>query len=213
MSALQIILVIALVVVCLLMLLLILMQRPRQEGLGAAFGVDMTSQMFGSRTTDVLQRGTVYLVIAFFVLSIAIALLTAKETEESLATGEGLSKLPVPEEPAAPVGGAAPAETTTLPLEVTPGPAGEAAPQEPVPAPAGESAPPTPPQGSAPADGEPASPADAPAVPAGEESDAEAADGESSEPPATVVTPPAAVEPAGEAAAEDSSTVPAAPEQ
>ncbi len=44
------------VVVCLLMSLLILMQRPKQEGLGAAFGSGMTDQMFGARTTNVLQR-------------------------------------------------------------------------------------------------------------------------------------------------------------
>ncbi len=54
------------VFVSLLIVLLVLMQRPKQEGLGAAFGGGMTDQMFGAQTSNVLQRGTVWLAIAFF---------------------------------------------------------------------------------------------------------------------------------------------------
>ena len=43
-------------IVCLLMTLLILMQRPKQEGLGAAFGGGVTDQVFGASTTNVLPR-------------------------------------------------------------------------------------------------------------------------------------------------------------
>ena len=74
-------LLIVFVIVCLLMSLLILMQRPKQEGLGAAFGSGMTDQMFGARTTNVLQRGTVYLASAFFVLTITLAILFARKNE------------------------------------------------------------------------------------------------------------------------------------
>lgn len=63
------------VVVCLLMTLLVLMQRPKQEGLGAAFGGGVTDQVFGARTTNVLQRGTVYLGSLFFLLSLTLAVL------------------------------------------------------------------------------------------------------------------------------------------
>ena len=35
-----------LLIVCCLLLLLVLMQRPKQEGLGAAFGSAMTDQAF-----------------------------------------------------------------------------------------------------------------------------------------------------------------------
>jgi preprotein translocase subunit SecG len=49
-------------IVCVLMTLIILMQRPKQEGLGAAFGGGMTDQMFGARTTDVLQKARSILV-------------------------------------------------------------------------------------------------------------------------------------------------------
>ena len=48
------------VLICVVMTFLILMQRPKQEGLGAAFGGGVTDQVFGARTTNVLQRGTVH---------------------------------------------------------------------------------------------------------------------------------------------------------
>lgn len=70
------------VIVCLLMALLILMQRPKQEGLGAAFGGGVTDQVFGARTTNVLQRGTVYLGSLFFILSLTLAILLGKQTKQ-----------------------------------------------------------------------------------------------------------------------------------
>jgi preprotein translocase subunit SecG len=76
-------LLIVFVIVCLLMSLLILMQRPKQEGLGAAFGSGMTDQMFGARTTNVLQRGTVYLGSLFFILTITLAILYARKNERT----------------------------------------------------------------------------------------------------------------------------------
>ncbi|MGL5019122.1 MAG: preprotein translocase subunit SecG [Luteolibacter sp.] len=69
------------VIVCLLMILLILMQRPKQEGLGAAFGGGVTDQVFGARTTNVLQRGTVYLGSLFFLLSLALAVLIGQKNK------------------------------------------------------------------------------------------------------------------------------------
>lgn len=63
------------VVVCLLMTLIVLMQRPKQEGLGAAFGANVTDQVFGARTTNVLQRGTVYLGSMFFILAMTLSIL------------------------------------------------------------------------------------------------------------------------------------------
>ncbi len=66
------------VIVCILLSLLVLMQRPRQEGLGAAFGSGVTDQMFGAQTTNVLQRGSVYLGVALFVLTFLLAILTSR---------------------------------------------------------------------------------------------------------------------------------------
>jgi preprotein translocase subunit SecG len=71
------------VIVCLLMTLLILMQRPKQEGLGAAFGGGVTDQVFGARTTNVLQRGTVYLGSLFFLLSLTLAVLIGHQNKKT----------------------------------------------------------------------------------------------------------------------------------
>ena len=76
-------LLVILVIVCLLMTLLILMQRPKQEGLGAAFGGGVTDQVFGARTTNVLQRGTVYLGSLFFLLSLTLAVLIGHKNQKT----------------------------------------------------------------------------------------------------------------------------------
>lgn len=110
------------VVVCLLMSLIILMQRPKQEGLGAAFGGGVTDQVFGARTTNVLQRGTVYLGTLFFVLSLVLAILIGQQNKShSLLTHDERAQLNAPavetpavEEPKAPesLQSELPAETT-----------------------------------------------------------------------------------------------------
>ena len=66
------------VIICLVMSMIILMQRPKNEGLGAAFGSGATDQLFGARTTNVLQKGTVYLATLFFVLTLTLAILISK---------------------------------------------------------------------------------------------------------------------------------------
>ena len=75
------ILTVILVFICLLMSLVILMQRPKQEGLGAAFGGGIADKMLGSGTTDFLQRATVMMGVAFFVLSLTIATLMAYDRD------------------------------------------------------------------------------------------------------------------------------------
>lgn len=69
------------VLVGLLLILIVLWQRPRQEGLGAAFGSGMTDQMFGAQTTNVLQKGTIFLALVFFVNTILIATLMASKSK------------------------------------------------------------------------------------------------------------------------------------
>lgn len=69
----------ALIVICLLLLTVILMQRPKQEGLGAAFGSALTDQAFGARTTDVLKKATIYLGTLFMVFVFILAILTNKK--------------------------------------------------------------------------------------------------------------------------------------
>lgn len=106
------------VIVCLLMTLMILMQRPKQEGLGAAFGGGVTDQVFGARTTNVLQRTTVYLGSAFFIISLVLAVLIGHQNK-----GESLVKKPEPKVeakvPAIPEVAPAPKSLTEeLPAEV-----------------------------------------------------------------------------------------------
>ncbi len=139
------------VIVCLLMTLLILMQRPKQEGLGAAFGGGVTDQVFGARTTNVLQRGTVYLGSLFFVLSLTLAVLIGHQNkekglldrkkpaaEQTGKTGENqpaeadqpkslTEELPAETETPAPTeAGNPPAETETTPEEESAGDSPEA---------------------------------------------------------------------------------------
>lgn len=104
------------VLVCLLMVGVVLMQRPKNEGLGAAFGGGMTENIFGAQTTHVLQKFTVWLGIVFFALTLLLAILYAKRgTGETTIQKELLSQ-PVPAASAAPE--AAPATTpTTAPAE------------------------------------------------------------------------------------------------
>jgi preprotein translocase subunit SecG len=89
------------VAICLLLALVVLMQRPKQEGLGAAFGGGLTDQAFGARTTDVLQKGTVYLGTMFFIITLVLAILIGKrQSDNPTLTVEAEEKL---EEAAAPV--------------------------------------------------------------------------------------------------------------
>ena len=63
------------VLVSLLLILVVLMQRPKQEGLGAAFGGGMADQVWGAQTTNVLQKGTVFFGTLFMLLSLGLAIL------------------------------------------------------------------------------------------------------------------------------------------
>lgn len=125
------------VLVCLLMVVVVLMQRPKNEGLGAAFGGGMTENIFGAQTTHVLQKFTVWLGIVFFALTLLLAILYAKRgTGETNIQKELLSQ-PVPA--AAPA--ASPTVATTEPVAAdataTPTAPASAEPAAAAPAPAG----------------------------------------------------------------------------
>ena len=61
------------VLVCLLIVVAVLMQRPKNEGLGAAFGGGMTDSLFGAQTTNVLATITRWLGALFFVLTLTLS--------------------------------------------------------------------------------------------------------------------------------------------
>ncbi len=91
-------LIVVLVVVCVLMVFIVMMQRPKQEGLGAAFGAGMANEMFGAQTTNVLQKGTTYLGTMFFGLTLLLAILTAKHSRASLERDKDLREGKAPAE-------------------------------------------------------------------------------------------------------------------
>jgi preprotein translocase subunit SecG len=75
------------VVICILLAVVVLIQRPKQEGLGAAFGGGVTDQLFGARSTDVFQKATWVLGTMFFLLCFTLAILISKQNKtKSLLT-------------------------------------------------------------------------------------------------------------------------------
>ena len=126
---------------CALLLLVVLMQRPKQEGLGAAFGAQMTDQAFGAQTTDVLKKGTVFFGSAFMVLSFVLAVLMNAQFQNKksqLNTATPAPAAQVTEQPAAPAAEATPAPAAPVEnLENLVAPT-IVAPAEPAPAPVAE---------------------------------------------------------------------------
>lgn len=116
-----------LLIVCALLLLLVLMQRPKQEGLGAAFGAQMTDQAFGAQTTDVLKKGTVIFGTLFMVLCFVLTLLmTARAKQNRSQIGQELPTA-VPAEVVQP---AAPANLEEMAAQELPGDSTPAAPAQ-----------------------------------------------------------------------------------
>src|SRR6478736_5136321 len=75
-----------------LMILVILMQRPKSEGLGAAFGSGVTENIFGAQTTNVLVKFTTWLTGIFFALTFALSVLYAHHSVASSAFRRELMK-------------------------------------------------------------------------------------------------------------------------
>jgi preprotein translocase subunit SecG len=80
------------VLVAALMILVILMQRPKSEGLGAAFGAGVTENIFGAQTTNVLVKFTTWLAGIFFALTFALSVLYAHHSVASSAFRRELMK-------------------------------------------------------------------------------------------------------------------------
>jgi len=85
-----------LIVVCVFMILVILMQRPKNEGLGAAFGGGLTDNLFGAQTTTVLTKFTVWMGGIFFALTLLISVLQVRVTAGPTAIQKQLLKTPAP---------------------------------------------------------------------------------------------------------------------
>lgn len=101
------------VFVALLMILVILMQRPKSEGLGAAFGGGVTENIFGAQTTNVLTKITGWLAGIFFVLTFVLSILYAQRS----VGGSSLRQELLRSQAAA---GSTPAQSATVGPGVTP---------------------------------------------------------------------------------------------
>lgn len=106
-----------------LLTFLILMQRPKSEGLGAAFGSGVTESIFGAGTSEVLTKMTIWLGSFFIGMTLLLAILYAHRTssrvhQELLAPAAATAKTTEPATPA-------PAESSLpdVPAPTTPPPA------------------------------------------------------------------------------------------
>ena len=88
--------------VAMLMMLVILMQRPKSEGLGAAFGGGVTENIFGAQTTNVLTTITTWLASIFFIIVLALSVLYAHRGAPDSAVRRELMKTSAPAKAPAP---------------------------------------------------------------------------------------------------------------
>ncbi len=110
--------------VAVLMMLVILMQRPKSEGLGAAFGGGVTENIFGAQTTTVLTTITTWLASIFFILVLALSVLYAhRGTPDSAVRRELMKSAPAKKVTAPlPAKSAAKAAATDAKLKLNPAP-------------------------------------------------------------------------------------------
>ena len=84
------------ILVALLMVLVILMQRPKSEGLGAAFGGAVTENIFGAQTTNVLVKFTAWLAGIFFTVTFVLSILYARRASAESGLRRELMKQQAP---------------------------------------------------------------------------------------------------------------------
>jgi preprotein translocase subunit SecG len=111
-----------------LMMFVILMQRPKSEGLGAAFGGGVTENIFGAQTTNVLTKITGWLAAIFFLLTFILSILYAHKANTGSNLTRELTKgqTPAPAASATPVPGASASGTPAAAGTATASPSGSA---------------------------------------------------------------------------------------
>ncbi len=161
MAIISILLTVIIITVSILLVLIVLAQRPKQEGLGAAFGGSTLDSALGAHTTDILQKITTWLGIIFFVSAIGLAMVKAREFRSSAASNvlESVEEreMDLPDLPAELQNMEIPG--TTAPADDAPAPGLDDAPAADAPAASTDDAP------AAPAADAPAASEDAPAAP------------------------------------------------
>ena len=131
------------VLVCILLAMVVMLQKPKEGGLGGAFGGGMLEASLGADAGNVLIRTTAILGAIFLLNTLVLARLTstvhsrslmAREAEPAAETAPALPAAPelpaVPEVPAAPGAPVAPAPAApaAAPAPVAPSAAPAAAP-------------------------------------------------------------------------------------
>jgi preprotein translocase subunit SecG len=101
------------VLVSLLLVLVILMQRPKSEGLGAAFGAAVTENIFGAQTTNVLTKITAWLAGILFVVTFALSILYAHKSMGESALRRELARTQAATKPSpSPASSSSPAQAS-----------------------------------------------------------------------------------------------------
>ena len=135
------------VLVCILLAMVVMLQKPKEGGLGGAFGGGMLEASLGADAGNVLIRTTAILGAIFLLNTLVLARLTstvhsrslmAREAEPAAETAPALPAAPelpavpkaAPEVPAAPAAAPAPAAPAApAPAPAVPAPAAPAAPE------------------------------------------------------------------------------------
>ena len=116
------------VLVCILLAMVVMLQKPKEGGLGGAFGGGMLEASLGADAGNVLIRTTAILGAIFLLNTLVLARLTstvhsrslmAREAEPAAETAPAIPAAPelpaVPEAPAAPVPAAPAAPAPAVP--------------------------------------------------------------------------------------------------
>ena len=135
------------VLVCILLAMVVMLQKPKEGGLGGAFGGGMLEASLGADAGNVLIRTTAILGAIFLLNTLVLARLTstvhsrslmAREAEPAAETAPALPAAPelpavpeaAPEVPSAPAAAPAPAAPAApAPAPAVPAPAAPAAPE------------------------------------------------------------------------------------
>ena len=130
-SALNVIIYALIVIIAIILVVLILIQPSKGGGLGSAFG-GAGENVFGAHAMDHASKLTVWLIAIFFVLTLALTVISAHSSPDSLMTGVETEDQPaVPaateDQPAAP---AATEEQPAAPAVTEEQPAAPAATEE-----------------------------------------------------------------------------------
>ncbi len=70
------------VIVCVLLCAFILVQESKTMGLGASFGGEASSSLFGTATADIVKKITVWLSVAFLAGAVILSLMTSASSHK-----------------------------------------------------------------------------------------------------------------------------------